>query len=316
MTLAPATSETVKTGGCGGATIEGVTVDLAAAASFMATHARVLDRRRFEFLFAGGDAQAVLAALDGYRNPDGGYGWGLEPDLRAPESQPGGALHALEVFAEVGPADRALEVCDWLERVSLPDGGVPFAVPVADPAGCAPFWVQADPKASSLQSTAFVAGVAHRVAARDERVARHPWLVAATRYCLDAIAALESAPHAIELRFAVGFLDEVHDTHAEAGPLLDRLAAFIPADGLVPVTGGKAGETMRPLDFAPLPGRAARRLFSDDVIAADLRRLADGQQDDGGWTVDFDSYSPAAALEWRGYATVTALSVLRANSAI
>jgi NAD-dependent SIR2 family protein deacetylase len=31
----------------------------------------------------------------------------------------------------------------------------------------------------------------------------------------------------------------------------------------------------------------------------------------GGWTVDFQSYSPGAALEWHGYATVRALSVLR-----
>jgi hypothetical protein len=290
-----------------------MTVDIAAAASFMATHARLLDRRRFEYLFGQGNADAVLAAVDGYRNADGGYGWGLEPDLRAPESQPGGALHALEVFAEVGTTDRAVEVCDWLGGVSLPDGGVPFAVPVADPAGCAPFWVQADPKASSLQSTAFVAGVAHKVAARDERVAGHPWLQAATRYCLDAIAALEDAPHAIVLRFAVGFLDEVYDTHDETRPLLDKLGSFIPADGLVPVEGGKAGETLRPLDFAPLPGRPTRRLFDDDVIAADLRRVVDGQQEDGGWTVDFDSYSPAAALEWRGYATVAAVSILRAN---
>jgi hypothetical protein len=294
-----------------------VTVDIAAAASFMATHARVLDRRRFEYLFGQGDADAVLAAVDGYRNADGGYGWGLEPDLRAPESQPGGALHALEVFAEVGTADRALEVCDWLGRVSLSDGGVPFAVGVADAAGCAPFWVQVDPATSSLQSTAFVAGVGWRVAARDERVAAHPWLLAATRYCFDAIAALDAAPHAIELRFAVGFLDEVYDTHDEAGPLLDKLAAFIPADGLVPVAGGKDGETMRPLDFAPLPDRPTRRLFSDDVIADDLRRVAGGQQDDdGGWTVDFDSYSPAAALEWRGYATVAALSLLRSNGVV
>jgi hypothetical protein len=290
-------------------------VDIAAAASFMATHGRLLDRRRFEFLF-GGDAGAVLAAVDGYRNSEGGYGWGLEPDLRAAESQPGGALHALEVFAEVGPTPRAAAVCDWLSGVSLPDGGVPFAVPVADSAGCAPFWVQADPLASSLQSTAFVAGVAHRVAARDARVAAHPWLAAATRYCFDAIAALDVAPHAIVLRFAVGFLDAVVDSHAEAAPLLTRLGEFVPADGLVPVAGGAEGETLRPLDFAPLPDRPARRLFSAEVISADLRRLAAGQQDDGGWLVDFDSYSPAAALEWRGYATVTAVSVLRANGVV
>jgi hypothetical protein len=290
-----------------------MTVGLQAAASFLATHGRVLDRRRFEFLFGGGDRDAVLAAVDAYRNPDGGYGWGLEPDLRAGESQPGGALHALEVFAEVGPTPRSVEVCDWLAGVSLPDGGVPFAVPVADPAGCAPFWLDADPHVSSLQSSAFVAGVAHRVAANDSAVAQHPWLAAATRYCTDAIAALDTAPHAIALSFAVGFLDAIHESHADAAPLLDKLGGFIPADGLVPVAGGSDGETLRPLDFAPLPDRPARKFFSADVIADDLRRLVDAQHDDGGWRVDFSSYSPAAALEWQGYKTVGTLSLLRAN---
>lgn len=291
-------------------------VDLSAATSFLASYGRLLDRRRFEFLFGDGNSAAVLAAVDGYRNSDGGYGWGLEPDLRAPESQPGGALHALEVFAEVGPTSRAVEVCDWLGRISLADGGVPFAVPVADPAGCAPFWVQADPQESSLQSTAFVAGVAHRVAARDSRVAGHPWLAAATRYCLDAIAALDAAPHAIALNFAIGFLDAVHDSEAEAPALLDKLGSFLPADGVVPVAGGSEGEAIRPLAFAPLPDRPARRLFAADVIETDLLRVASGQQDDGGWCVDFASYSPAAELEWRGYATVGALSLLRANGTI
>lgn len=291
-------------------------VDLSAATSFLASYGRLLDRRRFEFLFGDGNSAAVLAAVDGYRNADGGYGWGLEPDLRAPESQPGGALHALEVFAEVGPTSRAVEVCDWLGRISLADGGVPFAVPVADPAGCAPFWVQADPQESSLQSTAFVAGVAHRVAARDSRVAGHPWLAAATRYCLDAIAALDAAPHAIALNFAIGFLDAVHDSEAEAPALLDKLGSYLPADGVVPVAGGSEGEAIRPLAFAPLPDRPARRLFAADVIETDLLRVASGQQDDGGWCVDFASYSPAAELEWRGYATVGALSLLRANGTI
>ena len=81
-----------------------MTIDVAAAHDFMATHARVLDRRRFELQNGGTDASAALAALDGYRNPDGGYGWGLEPDLRSPESQPGAALHAFEVFEDIAPA--------------------------------------------------------------------------------------------------------------------------------------------------------------------------------------------------------------------
>ena len=289
--------------------------DLSAAQAFMASHARVLDRRRLELLLDGGDPAAVLAALEAYRNPDGGYSWGLEPDLRATESQIGGAYHAFEVFADVAPATspRALELCDWLESVALPDGGLPFGLPVSNPAGSAPFWANADPTVSSLQLSAFVTGTAHRVAAHDPVVAAHPWLARATDYCLAAIDALDGAPFAIELAAAVMFLDAVHDVRPEAVALLERLGEHIPDDGLVPVTQGAAGETMRALDFAPYPDRPARALLRQEAIDADLRRLADGQQDDGGWRVDFQSYSPAAELEWRGYMTVRAVAILRAN---
>src|SRR5918997_4444544 len=111
-----------------------MTVDLATAAAFLAGHGRLLDRRRFDLLTGSGGADGVVAAVEGYRNPDGGYGWGLEPDLRSRTSQPGGALHALEAFADLAPATpgRAREVCDWLGRATLPDGGLPFALPVPD----------------------------------------------------------------------------------------------------------------------------------------------------------------------------------------
>jgi hypothetical protein len=80
------------------------------------------------------------------------------------------------------------------------------------------------------------------------------------------------------------------------------------------VAGGADDEFMRPLDFAPFPGGPARSLFDPGVVEAELDRLAAGQQPDGGWTVDFASYSPTATLEWRGQRTVGALVVLRANS--
>lgn len=290
--------------------------DLAAASEFMTGYARMLDRRRFELLFGGGDSTgaSVLAALDAYRNADGGYGWGLEPDLRSPESQPGGALHALEALEDLVPvtSPRAAALCDWLMAHSLPDGGLPFALPVGDPAGCAPFWVAADSTASSLQITAIVAATAHRVAAHDRAVADHPWLEAATGYCLRAIRVLGEEPHALVLAFAVRFLDAVHDLRSEAPALLERLGRHVPASGLVHVAGGTAEEMMRPLDFAPTPGRPARGLFAPEVVAAELERLEGQQADDGGWPVDFASYSPAAALEWRGHATVRALQILAA----
>ncbi|MEV4568400.1 hypothetical protein AB0K12_31915 [Nonomuraea sp. NPDC049419] len=293
-------------------------VNLSAVPGFMAGHARVLDRRRYGLLMGEEDATGALAALDAYRNPDGGYGWGLEPDLRSPESQPGAALHAFEVFEEAGPvtSPHAAALCDWLESVTLPDGGLPFALPVGVSTGTATWWASADPASSSLQITAVTAAVAHRVAAHDRAVAEHPWLERATRYCIETIRAMEERPHAYVLSFAVRFLDAVHDRHPAAADLLKRLGAYIPDDGRVPVGGGTENEALRPLDFAPYPGSAARALFDPAVIAADLVRLAGEQQDDGGWVVDYARFSPAGSMEWRGAATVHAVQVLRANELI
>ena len=74
-----------------------------------------------------------------------------------------------------------------------------------------------------------------------------------------------------------------------------------------------AGETQSPLDFAPRPDSIARRLFDPQTIEAHLDRLAAAQRDDGGWMFNWQVWSPAAELEWRGAVTVNALHVLRRN---
>jgi hypothetical protein len=291
-------------------------IDVPAAVSFMATHGRLLDRRRLHRLLGEEDSAGVLDALDAYRNPDGGYGWGLEPDLRSAESQPTAAMHAFEVMAETGPVTtaRAVELCDWLEKHTLADGGLPFALPVADPTGCAPFWVQADPTISALQMTTQVAANAHLAARHAPAVASHAWLRLATSHCVAAIQAVDSVPHAYELKFALQLLDAAAESLPDADTLFTHIGQFVPADGSMHVDGGTEDETLFPLDFAPYPDRPVRSLFDRDVVATDLERLARLQQPDGGWLVDFDSYSPAAALEWRGYATVRAVSILQRNA--
>jgi hypothetical protein len=290
-------------------------IALEKASEFMRTHARLLDRRRFELLFGDGSADAVLAALSAYRNPDGGFGYGLEPDLRSATSQPGAALHAFEVFADVGPetSEMAVRLCDWADSVSFEDGSLPFAFAMHDGGGSAPFWANADESAPSLWMTSAVCGPAHRVADHDPAVAADPWLANATDYCLAQTAALNEQPFAIAFRFILQFLDASHDRRPESAQELARLGAMLPASGTLPVPGGSEGEELSPLELSPIPDRPLRALFSPEVIAADLDRLENGQQEDGGFEVDFASYSPQAALEWRGYMTVWALTVLRAN---
>ena len=88
-------------------------------------------------------------------------------------------------------------------------------------------------------------------------------------------------------------------------------AAIVVATG--PVSG--------PATYAPRPcsqirsvhPSGARALFDDATVQAHLDHLAQGQQDDGGWTFNWPAWSPAAERDWRGFLTVDALRVLRAN---
>lgn len=290
-------------------------IDLTRASAFMTTHARLVDRRRFDLIAGRGRVGGVLSAVAAYRNPDGGFGWALEPDLRSPESQPAGALHAFEVFDEIGPdtSGLATQLCDWLASITLPDGGVPFALPVADATGSAPFWAQADPSQSSLHLTAAVAEMAHRVARHDPAVRDHEWLARATDYCWRQIVELDRPRHALEFRYVLWFLDAIHDVRPDAAAELQRLGKLIPDSGTLAVEGGIEGEAMHPLDFSPWPDRPLRGLLAPETISADLDRLAAQQRGDGGWVVDFASHSVAGTLEWRGYATVNAVKILLAH---
>jgi hypothetical protein len=214
-------------------------MDLNAAVSFVATHARTLEWRRLHHMLGEASPADVLAALDAYRNPDGGYGWALEPDLRSVTSQPVAAMHALEVLAELRDASspRAPQLCDWLADHTLADGGVPFSLPYSDTTGSASHWINADATVSSLQMTTQLAAQAHRLARHHTDIARHPWLGAATSYCLDAIEDIVEAPHAYELMFVMHFLDAVGAHTARAHPLLDRVARLVRVDGPTPVAG-------------------------------------------------------------------------------
>jgi hypothetical protein len=293
-------------------------IDLAGAAAFMASHARLLERRRLAFLLGQGTAGDVLAALVAYRNSDGGFGWGLEPDLRSAESQPVGALRAFEMIAEIGPGSGTTELsgelCDWLGAVTLADGGLPLALPLTETTGSARRWEQAGSTASSsLYLTSAVVAVAHQVARQDPGVRGHAWLTKASRYCAERIACVERPAGALELRYVLWFLDAAHDVVRGAPGELQRLGELVPADGVMAAGGGAGGVALRPLDFSPFPGRPLRRLIDAEAIGRDLDRLAGGQQDDGGWAVGIESPTEAAALERRGYATVSAIKTLLAH---
>jgi len=283
------------------------TPDFDAAADFLTAHARVLDRRVFQRLFCGGAAEPVRDAVAAYRNADGGFGHALEPDCRTAASQPATVEMALRIMDLADAWDERLVrgAIDWLGTVAPAEGGAAFALPSVSEGPHAPWWVPAEGHPASLVQTGQISALLYA------RGLAHPWLDGAARVMWSGIGQL-SQPNGYEMFGVLAFLEHVPD-RARAEDALDRVGPLLLSSGLVALGPEAEGETFSPLDFAPLPGSIARRLFGAPTIEAHLDHLAGAQRDDGGWMFNWPAWSPAAESDWRGFLTVDALRVLRAN---
>jgi len=300
--------------------------DFNAAAAFVAANARVLDRRRFQRLFEDGPvlgSAPVRDAVAAYRNDDGGFGHALEPDCRAPGSQPAATEMALRVMDEADAWDEDLVrgACDWLMAVAPAEGGAAFVE--ANPRSLAdwphaPWWVPEEGHPASLIATGMIAGTLHA------RGVSHLWLDGATEVMWNRIGALcwpggtnppgppLAEPSGYEMFGVLRFLQHVPDRD-RALEAFGRVGPLIIERNLVALDPEAPGEVHGVLDFAPEPDSLARSLFDDVTVKAHLDHLAHAQRDDGGWTFNWLAWSPAAELDWRGFLTVEALRVLRAN---
>ena len=184
------------------------------------------------------------------------------PTCARPRASPAGRYHAFEVFADIAPATtpRAVELCDWLASVTLPDGGLPFALPVptrpaARPSGRRP--TRRSPRSRSPRSSRPPPSGSPR---HDPAVAAHPWLARATDYCLAAIDALDDGA----VRDRAGRRRSSSWTRCTTTAARGRRAAraagrLHPARRAAsPSTGGAEDETMRAARLRALP-RSARR---------------------------------------------------------
>ena len=290
--------------------------DINQARQFLAAHARVLDRRRLERLLDGAPPEPVRDAVAAYRNPDGGFGHGLEPDGRGPGSQPIAVALALQTLheADAWDPDLARGACDWLERTAPAAGGATFADPSAEGWPHAPWFRPSEGLATSVTITGQIASPLHA------RGFEHPWLERATEWMwstIDEIAAdagtgLEGIGGGYQMLGVTRFLDRVPDRD-RAAAAIDRVGPLLFDRGLVELDPDAAGETHGPLVFAPSPDSIARSLFDPATITVHLDRLVADQRDDGGWTFDWDAWSPAAEADWRGSVTVDALRTLQVN---
>lgn len=279
---------------------------LSRARDFLDRNGRLLERRLFGFHFDRVEVVEVVSALAAYQNADGGFGWGLEPDKRTPASQPVDMQIALETLAEIGAlgGPMAVRACDWLETVTMEEGGVPFSLESANGWPHMPWWTVETPQPADINPTAAILGCLLQAGVS------HPWMARATAFCWREVETSQTTKFH-DLMPMIAFLEAVRD-RPRAERALERLGARIVGQGLVEMDPNAGGYVKKPLDWAPRPDSFCRRLFDDAAIEAHLAALAGRQQDDGGWPINWDALSPGVELEWRGWMTVRALLTLKA----
>jgi hypothetical protein len=282
-------------------------MNLSGAHEFLWIHARLLERRIFEYRFQGGAADAVERAVDAYRNADGGFGQALEPDCRTPHSQPEAMRWALSVLDAAGRLneERARGGAEWLASVSTPDGGVPFCLTSVDGYPKAPWW-QAVPTAD-LNPTGSLVGLLR------PHVPDHPWVRRAAQWCWDRT--LGPVPDSQYQAHPLADFLITEPDQARARPVLKAIGEALASGRVVPLDPtirSPKPDTHTPLQFAPYPGHPLRRFFSDAVIEGFLDRLIADQQDDGGWPIDWPAPGTTATNEWRAIRTLDALQTLSA----
>ena len=266
------------------------------AREFVLVAARVLERRLFATLFEDAPATGVVAAVLAYRNDDGGFGHGLEPDKLVPDSQPLDVQIALERLHAAGAREPelALRTVDFLQSVARQDGLVPIVLPSVLQYPRANHWdhLQEEP---DLNPALAIAGYLHELGVQ------HAWLERVTETIFERI---EREP-----------LDDTHAIHAAL-----PFARYAPGgERIVPRLREALPRSrwfLREPDadgYGLPPTRFPREWFDDALYDAHLDRLESEQQEDGGWAIAWEPPGPASVCAWRAIWTIDALRTLEAN---
>jgi len=278
--------------------------------NFIWKNARLLDRAIFDYHLYGGPQTRIRDVLRAYQNEDGGFGHALEPDLRAPDSQPLFVGFALGILHDnnIHDPEMAYRACDFLARHADLNQGIAAIFPSSKLYPRAAHWENPTSEQPSLDRLTGLVGLVNW------QGVRHPWLQKAVEVCLEyATTAPYDDAHNIGSTF---YLAESLGNVGPAEQLFNKLssellkARFYCPDVPVKTYG------LTPLEFAPSPDSFCRRLFTDAQIEAHLDELEAGQDADGGWPILWEPPGEMSRWEWRAHKTVINLATLRAYGRI
>lgn len=296
----------------------------AAAQTYIMTSGRTLDRARFQVHFAGGDPAEVVDALAAFQNDDGGFGHGLEPDLRTPASSAIATSMALAIMREVDAPTRdplvnaavryLLRTYDGAEHVW------PIVPPAVEDAPHAPWWTYAESKTAfngfRINPKASLLGHLYHFATKLDAVTS--LLEVAGQSLLEDVAAIPDDE--LGMHDFLALLDLISTANvpdALQRPLTGKLRRA--TNILVATDPARWAEyTLQPLQVAPAPDSLLASAIDQAAIEANLDYRIDEQTADGSWDLpwswDFvDARAWAQAeKDWKGFHAVNNLRIFAA----
>ncbi len=281
------------------------------AKDFILTNARMIERRLFHFHFENDGPEGVFHAVYAYRNADGGFGHGMEPDTASPESQPLFSVMALETLDEVGCLNADLILKDFMpyfESVTTEKGGIPWMLRPTSDYPCEGHFKEVKEWAA-LSTTAPLLGILEKYKIDI------PWMQNAETFVWDEIERIGERHVFCHLCVPrrLQFLQYTR-SKAKAEVAISNLKEWILADGVLCHDRSEEGWGLygKPtsLTYAPSPESVLSSLFAEKTINADLDELIRRQKEDGRWDTWY-GLSEGMKLEWAGMQTFWTLKTLK-----
>lgn len=288
------------------------------AAEFISANARPLERAQFEFHFGSGSIPDVLVELAKFQNDDGGFGHGVEPDVRMPFSSPFISSVAFQVLREFEvPGDHQMVrdgVAYFEKSFDRSIGGWEPIGSRGDEYAHAPWWnyKPVDGQLDSLVRSnpgAEITGYLHLYAEQ-----------ASTGFVEEVTAGIlntfDELPDDMEVHVMMCF---VRLAEMASGHVAERLLSKL-RRGVHMVIGKNPEEWAayggRPSWFAGTPDSLLAGDLADG-IQRELDFVIDSQSDDGNWRPNWawGQYEDAwevAKVEWSGFLTLRNLLALKA----
>lgn len=283
------------------------------AVQFIKETARPLEKAWYAYEFEGGSAEDVTRELAVYQNADGGFGNGLEPDIRVAASSALVTTVALQQLSRLKAGSGSPLVSGAIRYLintynTIQQAGWDIVPPEVETAPRAPWW-NYNAGFSWGNPALEIAGYFHEYS----DMVSAELLDQLTQHAVTYINETSSRKDFHELLCCLRFAELAPESVLrEIKPALDEMV-----NNCVTTDPGKwNGYCLTPIQVAESPNSIYYGQMSESVMLY-LGHMLSNQQEDGAWSPpwswgQFEDVWPQAEREWKGVLTLEALRRLKA----